>query len=631
MTFASKHQLKSIISGINNTNVFKLLIIFITITLYSCSSDDAKVINSDQPSVTIIKKVYLEAKDEENGFSWPEFSSPNKTLEKMLNDSLSMKNIIGLTYQEIEKEYDASVKDFGMPQGIVGLSYKVNMNDGFMLDINFYDVSLGAHFDYGEYHKKINLKTGEEISLEELVNEENYPEIIKICKTQAQKKANDYIIETKANDGVDLTEFYGKIEFDKSDLEKFTITPTGIYFSVNAPIEDYMRAYELELGSFLSFKEYGYIAKKGSLLEEYITNNKNIINDYQQNSTNSENYETVNTKEEFINALKNVAGNTQIVIESDIASKTPIIVSRSNITISGDLSIGTMLSINDPEETVLVLENCEDVTIKNLKLRHLTGGESCSSSVISLHNCKNITISNCDISGCGAYGIRVAEDCSNINITNNKIYDCSLSGIEFYGKDSRITGNTFYHNGDGQDDHYIEDENRSSVVLEYNKYYKWNKDILVKEIDDYLKTARPIERSFSNNWGSGSIKAFYRYDEIVYMDIVWNEIDAFNMKAYYARQMPQYVSWSIDLGDSDAPDGDYEMDSDYYHYTATFEGYKLVASTKQFREEKENLITDKHQLDSIRGNITIYLYKWENVISKKKDVKDVFTDMPILY
>ena len=75
--------------------------------------------------------------------------------------------------------------------------------------------------------------------------------------------------------------------------------------------------------------------------------------------------------------------------------------------------------------------------------------------------------------------------------------DCEILVIDNYGKDVRITGNTFYQNGDGDSDHYIADAISETVVLENNKYLKWDKDRLKKEADTASKEQETVEQNIA--------------------------------------------------------------------------------------------------------------------------------------
>jgi len=521
-----------------------------------------------------------------------------------------------------------------MPQGIVGLSYKVNMNNGFMLDIDFYEISIGAHYNYGEYNRRINLKTGEEITINDIINEENKPEIIKACNEQMQKKANDYIIEMKAEEGEDLTEYYGNIDFGDYNLTTFTLTPEAIIFEYSGAVPDYMRAYDLGLTCSFNYKDYGYMAKEGSILADYIQSNQELIAniDSDNASDDGSKYKIVSSLREFNDAVKNVAVNTQIVIENDINSSEPIKINRSNITISGDMSKEPLIFTPNPDSTVMVLENCEDVTIKNLRMRHITGDIGCGSGVLLLDNCKNVTIENCDISGCGAYGIFVHDNCDNIKIINNKIYDCSYYGIELHSTNSEISNNTFYRNGnEGISDYYVDADAEETLKMQNNKSLKWDKDLLIRDVDDYKQTTEADIWNYSNSWGNGLVTSYKRYDEFAYMSVEWFEIDEFRMSVYFARRMPQYVKWSIEYGETDAPDGDYEYEHDIYNYEATFEGWELTRFIEANAHDGEINITDQLELDSIRGKIIDYIENWEEIIKNNRKVEDVFEDMPVIY
>lgn len=129
-----------------------IIVITFLLTLISCGGTN-NIKNTEFPSVEIENKSFILFPEDSDTFFWPIFHSENKELEKLLNDSLSMKRIMGLSLEEIKKEKE----EVDYPTGYVTSGYSVNFNEGFILDIEFYYVSIGAHFYYGGEHYKYDL------------------------------------------------------------------------------------------------------------------------------------------------------------------------------------------------------------------------------------------------------------------------------------------------------------------------------------------------------------------------------------------------------------------------------------------------------------------------------------------
>lgn len=84
---------------------------------------------------------------------------------------------------------------------------------------------------------------------------------------------------------------------------------------------------------------------------------------------------------------------------------------------------------------VLNFTNCNDLTIRNLKVGHTETGE-CAGNVISLTSCDVVNFDKVDLYGCGVIGI-CAENCGDLKMNDSIIHDCSFFAMDIeeqYGK-----------------------------------------------------------------------------------------------------------------------------------------------------------------------------------------------------
>ena len=74
-----------------------------------------------------------------------------------------------------------------------------------------------------------------------------------------------------------------------------------------------------------------------------------------------------------------------------------VILNIKNLTITGDAK-RTHIQAKPSYSNVLLFNNCENITIKNIKAGHVEAG-SCVGDVISFEKSNNIKIDNCDLYG----------------------------------------------------------------------------------------------------------------------------------------------------------------------------------------------------------------------------------------
>ncbi|OHD12461.1 MAG: hypothetical protein A2086_07345 [Spirochaetes bacterium GWD1_27_9] len=125
------------------------------------------------------------------------------------------------------------------------------------------------------------------------------------------------------------------------------------------------------------------------------------------------------------------------VVDSEI-----IISNKKNIKIVGEGFVDIICSVY---VSILVLNNCDNITIENLHIVHKMGSnynynscEVANANVIDIYESENITIKNCELNGCGNIGIYCNES-DKIIIQDNYIHSNVTYGISLNKDQKSIT------------------------------------------------------------------------------------------------------------------------------------------------------------------------------------------------
>lgn len=172
--------------------------------------------------------------------------------------------------------------------------------------------------------------------------------------------------------------------------------------------------------------------------------------------------ETVSSVQQFI---KSIGDNKEIILAAGeyilsdpIDDKSSAIYTRkcydgtelvisgiSNLTIKGSDYWGSHLITNPKYGYVLVLKNCENVTISNIKAGHGTGKGVCTGGVIRMEHCTNIRVESSFLYGCGTSGIDISES-QNIIIDQTIITECSYRITSIFSSQNLLYTNCAFRN-----------------------------------------------------------------------------------------------------------------------------------------------------------------------------------------
>ncbi len=125
---------------------------------------------------------------------------------------------------------------------------------------------------------------------------------------------------------------------------------------------------------------------------------------------------------------------------------------KNDFTLDGN---GSTFIMENKSENVVVLDNCNNVTLKNFKATHVEpeGPIGCTGSVIQVNGNYGVSIEGCELNGSGIIGV-VAYDSKNLRVVDNYIYNNSQYGVLYQGATTiEISGNTFENNGKDGEQH----------------------------------------------------------------------------------------------------------------------------------------------------------------------------------
>lgn len=124
-----------------------------------------------------------------------------------------------------------------------------------------------------------------------------------------------------------------------------------------------------------------------------------------------------------------------------------VLQGATNVTIEGE---GTVrFHCEDTDEDVMAIIESKDITVKNVRMRHVTPLEEyqCHGAVLRVRKSENVSILACELNGCGAVGLSVWHS-EEIRVSKSLIHDNSFCAFYFESVDNiGITMSTIINNG----------------------------------------------------------------------------------------------------------------------------------------------------------------------------------------
>ena len=103
--------------------------------------------------------------------------------------------------------------------------------------------------------------------------------------------------------------------------------------------------------------------------------------------------------------------------------------------------------VKDLNDAVLGFDDCKDIQVKGLWLRHKTPAPEyqCEGAVVRLNRCQRVFIAENRLNGCGAAGV-YAMSSKDVVIYKNRIFNNSFAAIWFADVSATVHGNRVYDN-----------------------------------------------------------------------------------------------------------------------------------------------------------------------------------------
>lgn len=108
---------------------------------------------------------------------------------------------------------------------------------------------------------------------------------------------------------------------------------------------------------------------------------------------------------------------------------------------------GTQLRGENTDDEVIVIEDCQEVTLSGVRARHVKPlpEYNCHGSVITVKDSRGIRIENCELNGCGAIGVYARQ--STISIINCHVHHNTFNAFYFSScEDASVIGNIIENN-----------------------------------------------------------------------------------------------------------------------------------------------------------------------------------------
>jgi hypothetical protein len=191
--------------------------------------------------------------------SYPVIKGPmDSAVLRKVRSMLEIKNIFGTSLAEYRS--DAWLSEF---------DYKVNYNRDYILDITFRQDGVGAYPDSSSKHFALNLKNGSLIRAKDVFNPSALDTLTLLVDKKLQAEIQQ-IIKDSGNDRETASEMLGKLKFETSNLDNFSISDKGLTFLYDAEFPHVVQALQPVGEYFFSYAELKSYIKREGLLGTFI-------------------------------------------------------------------------------------------------------------------------------------------------------------------------------------------------------------------------------------------------------------------------------------------------------------------------------------------------------------------------
>jgi hypothetical protein len=177
---------------------------------------------------------------------------------------LDLKNIFGDSLEEIRSEFKES---FWLDE----ITYKVNYNANYILDITFFESGVGAYPDTLTEHRIINLKTGALLKAADVFKSASLDALVKMVEGAMRAELRE---EIKRYGQGDSAEFLGdklrEAKFSLENLDNFSINNKGVTFLYDFRFPHVIKAFEPSGRYFFSYETLKEHIERDGLLGGFL-------------------------------------------------------------------------------------------------------------------------------------------------------------------------------------------------------------------------------------------------------------------------------------------------------------------------------------------------------------------------
>jgi len=184
---------------------------------------------------------------------------------RKIRSNLDLKNVFGDSLEEIGSEFKES-------SWLTGITYKVNYNANFILDITFFQSGVGAYPDTLIEHRTVNLRTGDLLKAADVFKSSSLDALVKLVvsamRTELREGIKKYGRDEFAAErlGDELRE----TKFGLDNLDNFSVNNTGVTFLYDFGFPHAIKALEPSGRYFFGYERLKAHIKPDGLLGVFV-------------------------------------------------------------------------------------------------------------------------------------------------------------------------------------------------------------------------------------------------------------------------------------------------------------------------------------------------------------------------
>jgi hypothetical protein len=190
-------------------------------------------------------------------------SDPNAL--RKVRSILDLKNVFGDSLEEIRSEFKES---FWLSE----ITYKVNYNANYILDITFFESGVGAYPDTLTEHRIINLKTGALLKADDVFKSASLDALVKLVEGAMRAELREGIKKYGQDEfaAVRFRDELREAKFSVENLDNFSVNNKGVTFLYDFGFPHVIKAFEPSGRYFFSHERLKEHIKQDGLLGGFV-------------------------------------------------------------------------------------------------------------------------------------------------------------------------------------------------------------------------------------------------------------------------------------------------------------------------------------------------------------------------